>query len=170
MSLFSTPSQMLCAALGRVGEDGNGVGEHEEEVWDEASGSVGGELNPVIEETVGGNACELEEPALDNSSLGRILDPNRYQDNNRDDVDISSFQGSVGSVGDLNLIGSFGHLGSKVNKKGRRQKGRGLSDMLGRELKIPLPPQKPNVVDQKLKFVLLEECWTLIFLMLMLPF
>ena len=65
MNLFSTPSQMLRAALGRVSEDGNGEGEHKEEVRDEAPASVAGELDPVIEECVGGNAGKYEEPVPD---------------------------------------------------------------------------------------------------------
>ena len=52
MSLFSTPSQMLSAVLGRVGEDGNGEGEQEEEIRDKTPASVVDELDPVIEESV----------------------------------------------------------------------------------------------------------------------
>ena len=72
-------------------------------------------------------------------------------------MDIPSYHGPVGSMGYLNSIGSFGLLGSKVNKKERRPNGRGLSDVLGRELKTPLPSQKPKVVGQRSKFVLSEE-------------
>ena len=68
-------------------------------------------------------------------------------------MDIPSYHRSVGSLGDLNSIGLFGHLGSKVNKKGMRPNGRGVSDVLGRKLKTPLPSQKPNVVGQRSKFV-----------------
>ena len=84
MSLCSTPGQMLRAALGRVSEDENGEGERKEEVRDKAPASVGGELDPVIEESVGQNTGEYEEPAPDNSSLDRILSRSRYQVNNWD--------------------------------------------------------------------------------------
>ena len=57
----------------------------------------------------------------------------------------------------LHAIGLFDHLGSKVNKKGRRPNGWGLSDVLGRELKISLPSQNPKVVVQRSKFVLSED-------------
>ena len=82
MSLCSTPGQMLRAAFGRVSEDENGEGERKEEVRDKAPASVGGELDPMIEESVGGNAGEYEEPAPNDSSLGRILNPSCYQDDN----------------------------------------------------------------------------------------
>jgi hypothetical protein len=59
MSLFGTPSQMLCTALGRASEDGNGEGEREEEVRDEAPTSVGGELDAVNEESVGRNTVKF---------------------------------------------------------------------------------------------------------------
>ena len=117
MSLCSTPSRMLCAALGRVSEDENRGGDRKEEVRDEAPANVGGELDPVIEESVGRNAGEFEEPSPDNSSLDRILNPSRYHVDNRDDVDIPSYNGSANSVGDLWLIESFEHLGSRVNTK-----------------------------------------------------
>ena len=94
---------------------------------DKAPASVGGELDLVIEESVGGNAGKYEESAHNNSSLGRILNASHYQDNNRDDVDIPSYSGSIGSVGDLHSIGSFGHLISKVNKKRRRPNIQSLS-------------------------------------------
>ena len=34
-----------------------------------------------------------------------------------------------GSVDDLDSIGLFGHIGSKVNKNGRKPNGQGLSDV-----------------------------------------
>ena len=49
---------------------------------DEAPASVGGELDPVIEESVGQNAGKFEEPAPNDSSLDRILNPNRHHVNN----------------------------------------------------------------------------------------
>ena len=128
MSLFGIPSSMLQAALGRVSEEG----EHEEEVQDKA---------PDEEENVGRDAANFEEPAPGDSSLNRILNPVCFDLDNRDDddVNIPSYDGSVNDVG---LIGSFDHIGSRVNTKGRRPNGRGLSDVLGRELKIPPPPLK----------------------------
>jgi hypothetical protein len=80
---------MFQAALGRVSKDGNREGEHEEEVWDEAPAEVGGELNPVIEENVGRNAAEFEEPVPNDSSLGRILNPIHFGVDNQDD-DVNS--------------------------------------------------------------------------------
>ena len=124
---------------------------------DKAPASVGGELDPMIEESVRGNAGKYEEPAPNDSSLGRILNPSRYQDNNQDDVDIPNYHGSVRSIGGLHLSRLFGHIGSKVIKKGRRPHGRGLSNVLGRKLKIHLPSQKPKVVGQRSKFVLSED-------------
>ena len=47
MSLFSTPSRMLRAALGRVSKNGNGEGECKGEVRDKAPASIAGELDPV---------------------------------------------------------------------------------------------------------------------------
>ena len=45
-----------------------------------------------------------------------------------------------------------------VNKRSRRPNGRGLLDVLGYELKTPLPlQQKPKVVGQRSKFVLEED-------------
>ena len=67
-------------------------------------------------EEVGGNAGKSES-APDDSSFGRILNPSCYQDENQNDVDIPSYHGPVGSVGDLDSIGLLGHLGLKVNKK-----------------------------------------------------
>ena len=55
------------------------------------------------------------------------------------------------------MIGLFEHLGSKVNTKGWRPDGQGLSDVLGRKLKIPLQSQAPKVVGQKPKCVLSED-------------
>ena len=106
---------MFCTALGRVSEDGNGEGEHNDEVRDKEPSSVGNELDPVLKK-VGGNTGEYES-APDNSFLGRILNPSRFKDNNRNDVDTLSYHGSVGSVGDLDSIGSFAHFGLEANKK-----------------------------------------------------
>ena len=79
------------------------------------------ELNPVIEENAGQNAAGFEEPTPDNSSLGRILNPIRFGvDNQDDDFDIPSYDGSAN---DMESIGSFDHIGSKVNTKGRRPDG-----------------------------------------------
>ena len=51
-------------------------------------------------------------------------------------------------------VGSLPH----VNKRARRPHGRGLSDVLGYELKTPLPPhQRTKAVGQKSKFVLEED-------------
>jgi hypothetical protein len=59
---------------------------------------------------------------------------------------------SVGSS--RGSVGSFRH----VNKKARRSNGCGLSDVLGCELKSPLPLcQKTKAVGQKSKFVLEED-------------
>ena len=82
MSLFSIPSPMLRAALGWANKDGNREGEREEEVRDKTPAEVGGELIPVIEENVGQNAAKFEEPAPNNSSLGRILNPIRFDVDN----------------------------------------------------------------------------------------
>ena len=90
---------------------------------DDALVSVGGELDPEIEESVEQNTGKYKEPAPDDSSLDRILNPSHYQVNNQDDVNIPSYHGSATSVGDLHSIGLFEHLGSKVNKKGRRPNG-----------------------------------------------
>ena len=142
---------MLQAALGQVSKEG----ERKEEVRDEAPAEEGGELIPVIKENVGRNAAKFEEPAPENSSLGRILNPICFDvDNQDDDGDIPSYNGSENN---LELIESFDHIGSRANTKGRRPNGRGLSDVLGRELKIPPPSLKPNVVGQRSKFVLEED-------------
>ena len=60
-------------------------------------------------------------------------------DNQDDDVDIPSYNGSANSVNDLRSIGSFTHIGFGVDTKGRRPNGLGLSDVVGREMKIPRP-------------------------------
>ena len=44
-----------------------------------------------------------------------------------------------------------------MNTKGRRPNSRGLSDVLGRELKIPPPSLKPEVVGQRSKCVLADD-------------
>ena len=61
---------------------------------------------------------------------------------------------SVGSA--QSSVGSLPH----VNKRARRPHGRGLSDVLGYELKTPLPlhkKKKVKAVGQKSKFVLQED-------------
>ena len=73
MSLFGTPSRMFHASLGRVGEYGNGEGEHNDEVRDETPSSVGGELDPMLEEDR--EYAGKFESAPGDTSLGRILDP-----------------------------------------------------------------------------------------------
>ena len=78
MRLFGTPSRMQRALLGRVGKEGK----REEEMRDKAPAAERGELIPVIEENVGQNAARFEEPAPDSSSLGRILNPIRFDVNN----------------------------------------------------------------------------------------
>ena len=75
-------------------------------------------VSPPLEEA-GGNSGKYES-APDGSSSGRILNSSRYQDNNQNDIDIPSYHGSVGPVGDLESIGLFGHLKVKANKKERR--------------------------------------------------
>ena len=135
---------MIRAALSRVSEEG----EREEEVRDQA---------PDEEENAGQDATNFEELPPGDSSLSRILNPIRFDLDNRDDdnADIPSYNGSGDN--DANSIESFVHLGSKVNKRGRRPNGRGLSDVLGRELKVPPPSLMPKVVGQKSKFVLEED-------------
>ena len=81
--------------------NGNGEGESEEEVRDDALVSVGGELDPEIEESVEQNTGKYKEPAPDDSSLDRILNPSHYQVNNQGDVDIPGYHGSANSAGDL---------------------------------------------------------------------
>ena len=148
MSLFSTPSQMFRAALGRVSEDENRGGDRKEEVRDEAPASVGGELDPVIEESIEGNAGKYEEPAPNDSSLERILNPKRYQDDNQDDVNTPSYHGSIGSVGDLNSIGSFGHFGSNINKQGENTKRSEPIRCVGTKVKY-----SPTITETK-------GCWS----------
>ena len=80
---------------------------------DEAPTNVGGELDPVIEESAGRNAGKFEEAALNDSSLDRILNPCCCDVNNQDDVDIPSYNGSANSVGDLWSIGLFETLDLK---------------------------------------------------------
>ena len=124
---------MIRTALSRVSEEG----EREEEVRDQA---------PDEEENAGQDAANFEELPPGDSSLSRILNPIRFDLDNRDDdnADIPSYNGSTDN--DVNSIESFVHIGSKVNKKGRRPNGRGLSDVLGLELKVPPPSLMPKVV------------------------
>ena len=82
-------------------------------MWDEAPANFGGDLDPVNNENAGRNADEFEETAPNDSSLDRILNPSRYHVNNRDDVDIPSYNGSANSVGDLWSIGLFEPLDLK---------------------------------------------------------
>ena len=116
MSLFGTPGSMIRAALSRVSEEG----EREEEVRDQA---------PDEEENAGQDAANFEELPPGDSSLSRILNPIRFDLDNRDDdnANIPSYNGSADN--DVNSIGSFDRIGSKMNTKGRQPNGQGLSDV-----------------------------------------